>query len=71
MIIINKSNPKIMRNLILGRGYNKNIFKQININKNNLPKKNNKINKLKQLPNEQKLFLKSLINKTGKGFKKI
>ena len=26
MIIINKSNPKIMRNLILGRGYNKNIF---------------------------------------------
>ena len=71
MIIIDKANPKINRNLILGRGYYENNLRQLNIEKNYSPKKCIKKKKFKQLSSEQKMFLKSLINKTGRGFKKI
>ncbi len=71
MITINKVNPKLNKNLILGRRYFENNFRQLNSEKNYSPKKKYKNKKFKQLSSEQKMFLKSLINKTGKGFKKI
>lgn len=71
--MIKKFNPKLNKTFILGRGLNisntdKPIVETINLNKKKL------IDQSKasiSLPLEHQKFLKSLINKTGKGFKKI
>jgi len=63
-MIINLNNNKINRKtFILGRG--------LNLLKNDKIINNNNKKKINTLPLEQQMFLKSLINKTGKGFKKI
>jgi hypothetical protein len=55
-------NPKLNKTFILGRGLNNSIKENIKITNKN---------KINTLPLEHQMFLKSLINKTGKGFKKI
>jgi hypothetical protein len=63
-MIINLNNNKINRKtFILGRG--------LNLLKNDKIINNNNKKKINTLPLEHQMFLKSLINKTGKGFKKI
>ncbi len=71
MIKNNSNNPKLNKNFVLGKGLLTNN-KEYKINsipvktKKNTYKKNSKT-----LSTEQQMFLKSLINKKGKGFKKI
>ena len=71
MIKTNYNNPKLNKTFILGRGFNLKT-KPIKTKTGCTTSKKNK-NKKKDLPIEQQMFLKSLINKTnyGKGFKKV
>ncbi len=66
MIKNNYTNPKINKSFILGRGFNLKNRISCTTTKKNKSKK-------KDLPMDQQMFLKSLINKTnyGKGFKKV
>ena len=71
MIKTNYNNPKLNKNFILGRGFNlKTNPIKTKISCTTLKKNKNKT---KDLPIEQQMFLKSLINKTnyGKRFKKV
>ena len=71
MIKLNNINPKLNKNFILGKGLltNNKEYKinSIPVKTKKKPYKKNS----KTLTTEQQMFLKSLINKKGKGFKKI